>query len=296
MQEHITPTRIANAIMQDTTFNGNYLIVEGNSDYHFYKKFIDQSKCLIKQAYGNINVIEVIEILDSRNFERKLAIIDSDFRKLDNEIEQNKSVIITDEHDIEVMIFKSPALERVLEVHYSEAKFKGFQSKQNIDFRDLILNLAKPIGYLKWANKKYNLGLVFKPKNPEGRQIKYSKIYDEKKLTFNGENVLIKTIIDYSNNKGTEVKPLQEIEEAYRTQINEVADLFQLCNGHDITNLISLALRKAIGNKNLDYKAIECDLILSFDTSEFDKTEIFMSMKEWEKQTGLSILSKAFKE
>lgn len=294
MHEHITPTRIANAIMLDTTFTGNYLIVEGNSDYHFYKKFISQEHCTIKQAHGNVNVIEVVEILDSRNFEKKLAILDSDFNKLDSEINSNENIVFTDDHDIEVMIFKSPALERVLELHYSEVKFKKFQGKTGIAFRDLILNLAKPIGYLKWANKTYNLGLVFKPKKPEGKQLKYSKFIDERNLNFKGEYDLINTVVNYSNNKGTEVKSRGEIEESYQSKLKEAVDLLQLCNGHDIANLISLALRKAIGSKNLDYKAIECDLILSFDTSEFNQTEVFISMKKWEKKTGLTILSKVY--
>lgn len=296
MQEYITPTRIANAIMQDASFKGYYLIVEGISDYHFFKKFVNQDNCSIKQAYGHMNVIEVVEILDNRQFERKLAIIDSDFKRLDNDIPSNQSIFITDHHDIEIMIFNSPALERVLEVHYSESKFKSFQSKKGMLVKDLILSLAKPIGYLKWANKRYNLGLVFKPKNPEGKQLTYSKFIDERNMNFKGEELLLKTVMDYSNNKGTEMKPLKEIEESYQLQLQEVADLYQLCNGHDITNLISLALRKAIGNKNLDYRAIESDLILSFDTSEFDKTELYMALKNWEKKKGFKLLANCFQD
>jgi len=38
MREHITPERIANAIRQDKSYQGSYLIVEGKSDYWFYTK------------------------------------------------------------------------------------------------------------------------------------------------------------------------------------------------------------------------------------------------------------------
>lgn len=33
MREHITPERVANAIRQDKSYQGSYLIVEGKSDY-----------------------------------------------------------------------------------------------------------------------------------------------------------------------------------------------------------------------------------------------------------------------
>ena len=55
-------------------------------------------------------------------------------------------------------------------------------------------------------------------------------------------------------------------------------------------------MRKAIGNKNLDYRAIESDLILSFDTSEFDKTELYMALKNWEKKKGFKLLANCFQD
>ena len=40
MEEYITPESIANRIMQDHSFKGYSLIVEGIKDYTFYSKFI----------------------------------------------------------------------------------------------------------------------------------------------------------------------------------------------------------------------------------------------------------------
>lgn len=294
MKEHIDPYRVANSMMQDTSFQGIFLLVEGNSDYHFFKKFFDREKCEIQQTMGAENTVQLIETLNERGFERKLAILDSDFRKLDGEVPNDKDILLVDDHDIEVMIFKYPALFRVLELHYSKSKYKSFLGRKSSDFRDVILNLASTIGYLKWANKKFNLGLVFKPKGQDGKPIKYSKFIDDKDMEFKGEEVLLKTVLDYSYQKSLTIKPIEEIKKGYELQIKEVVDLLQLCNGHDIANLISLSLRKAIGSKNLDYKAIEEDLILSFDSSEFKETELFVLIKEWQKESGKEILSEIF--
>lgn len=294
MQEHITPARVANSIMQ-STFSGIFLLVEGNSDYHFYKKFINKNKCEIKQTFGCFKLLDILSILLSNNFSRLLAIIDSDFRNLDNDIPNFPNLIMTDDHDIEMMIFNSPALERVIELYYSESRFISFLKKKGIDYRSLLLKLASPLAYLKWANKNYDLGLVFKSKSQDGNPIKYIKFIDEKTMEMKDAETMIKTIINYSNNKGTTIKPMPEIINKFKTQSAVNAHPLQLCNGHDITNLISLSLRKAIGNKNIDYKVIENSLIIAYDTSEFKQTNLYSLIRTWEKSKNLEILSDAFK-
>src|SRR5689334_19952084 len=120
IREEITPERVANSIIQDKLHEGVFLIVEGESDFTFFNKFIKKPECEISIAFGNFKVIEAIEILDKRNFSRKLGIIDADFRVLEKEEPINENILITDFHDLEMVIIASPALEVVLGVHCSK--------------------------------------------------------------------------------------------------------------------------------------------------------------------------------
>ena len=168
MEEHITPQRIANSIMLDTSFSGYYLIVEGPKDSKLYGKFFSQEIIHLKEAFGNEKVKEVFTILSERGFDRKFGIIDADFTRITGEEIEVDGLFITDDHDIEVMVIKTKALEHVLNVFCSKNKMQEYEKKHGMTIRDRIFQLGKEIGYLKYANKIHDLGLVFKCQVSQG--------------------------------------------------------------------------------------------------------------------------------
>ena len=58
--------------------------------------------------------IEILEILEKSNFQRVLAIVDADFDRLENLANKRPNLLPTDTHDLETMLIKSPALEKVV--------------------------------------------------------------------------------------------------------------------------------------------------------------------------------------
>ncbi len=156
IREHIAPARIANAIMQDKAYKGCYLIVEGDNDYLCYKKFINTSQCRIRIAYGNPNVIEVISVLESRNYQHVLGIIDADLRRLKNTIPVSSNILLTDSHDLETMLIQSPAFEHVIESYCSKDKYEAFLENKGDNLRNVFLQIAKPIAYFRWIVEIHN--------------------------------------------------------------------------------------------------------------------------------------------
>ncbi len=114
MEKDITAERTANAIMLNTSFEGHHLIVEGKKDQKVYEKFINDKEIIIQIAFGKEKVKEIIRILTERGFNRKIGIIDADFIRINEEEDIIDGLFITDDHDIEVMIIKTQALENVL--------------------------------------------------------------------------------------------------------------------------------------------------------------------------------------
>ncbi len=215
MEAYITPDRTANAIMQDSSFTGYYLVVEGIKDVKLYGKFVNEGIVRIRPAFGSQKVRKVLQILDERRFENRVGIIDSDFKKILNITDDLSGLFITDDHDIEVMIIKTKALENVLNVFCSAATIKEFEKQKQIPIREALFTLGKEIGYLKLANKIYDLGLVFKPKNVEGNQIRYNRFTCERTFNFLGSEKMIQTIIDYSRNRDTALASIDVIVEKY---------------------------------------------------------------------------------
>lgn len=291
MEAHITPERTANAIMQDSRFNGYYLIVEGKKDVKLYGKFINQNNIRIEPAFGNEKVKKILEILDERGFEKKVGIIDSDFKKILNVTETIGGLFITDDHDIEVMIIKTKALEHVLNVYCSASKIKDFERERQTSIREAVLALGREIGYLKLANKIYDLGLVFKPQNPEGNHIKYANFTCEKTFNFLGSQLLIEAAINYSRNRSGFIKDKSEIEAKFKEISEQDLDLMQLVNGHDLANFLYILMKKILKSKNKmlnDFTCIEDSLILAYDFSSFKETELFTQIAEWSRQEKIN--------
>jgi len=302
MREHITPDRIANAIRQDKSYQGTYLIVEGKSDYWFYTKFIDKKACQVEMAYGYLKVIAVINNLEQTNYQKALGIIDADFRRLENETLVSNNILMTDVHDLETMIIQSPVFEQVIESYYVKERYETFIAKKPDNLRNILLHLAKPIAYLKWINKIHDYGLLFKPQKETDKPLDYTKFIEKSNLTFKGYEELIKTVINYTINKIHPQKlTVSQQEILDKIKIKEMEgqhDLWQLCNGHDLTNLIAIALLKAISSYNakaVGYTEIERNLILAYDSFYFKTTNLLVSIKHWEKQqANRKILSEMF--
>lgn len=292
MKEEITPDRIANSILQDKTFSGTYLLVEGNNDFLVYNKFIDNQNCEIKIAHGFQNVIDAVDILKKRGFDISLGIIDNDFRVIQNAELEHDDVFVTDDHDIELMAFRSESFDTLIS-HYSDKTKvdKLIKEKGGPDLRTVILELARPIGFLKLANKSHGFGFIFKPLKEDGNPLKLTDIIATNTLNFNGWDVLIEKVINYSRNK-TEIRVSQEQAIQLTTELaKNTFDLYHICNGHDICYIIAISLRKKLSSMNvIAPEQIEKDLMFGFDSRCFQKTQLYSKLKTWEAENGKVIL------
>lgn len=291
MTEHITPERIANSIMLKES-GVNYLIVEGKTDFRLFKKFIDNNNSSIEIAFGNLNVIDVVNELKRRNFNNVIGIIDSDFRILDEEVEI-EDILMTDYHDIEISFINSPTFETIMSSYYKEDKFEKLFNKNFSELKNYYFNISKNIGYLKWLNKIDNLGLTFKPASPEGKTIDYNVFISASDLKYKGDDKLVDAILNFCNGKvKVEVKK-EEILERLNTFKKDV-DLNQLCNGHDIMNIISISLRQHISNlnsKSIPADQLEKEFSLAYESRYFMETNLYKKIKNIEETKEVTILT-----
>jgi len=295
MEKDITAERTANAIMLNTSFEGHHLIVEGKKDQKVYEKFINDKEIIIQIAFGKEKVKEIIRILTERGFNRKIGIIDADFIRINEEEDIIDGLFITDDHDIEVMIIKTQALENVLNTVCSKPKITAFEKESRNSVRNQIFILAKEIAYLKLANKLYDLGLVFKPKNPEGKQIKYKKFICDKTLKYLGDEKFIDTVFNYSNNKTKNLKSKEFIDIKLSAIKKKEYPIDQLVCGHDLTNVLFFLMRKILnsGNKMLQCAdAVEYCLMLAYEFNDFKKTNLFAEIKNWALKNEVTIFSR----
>lgn len=294
MEDSITPVSIANAIMQDTSYANHYLLVEGVKDSKLYGKFFDKNLVRIRETFGCEKLRECKTILNKRGYENCFGIVDRDFHEILGTLPVEDDLFVVDMHDIEILMVNSSALDHILSIYTTSEKIINFETTVKKNLKELLFELSNQIGFLKLANKVHDLGLVFKPKETDGNQIAYNKFISDK-LDFLGMEKMIDKIIDYSRNKSDNIKNRDYILEKYKEIAANKYDKNHLSNGHDITNILFIFLKKSVRSTNkmlFDFNSIEDSLILAYDTNEFQKTDLYRDIKNFFDSKGIDLFIK----
>ncbi len=277
MRTHITAYDIANEIrMTRSQHPGAFLIVEGEiADLRVYGRFVDSKLCQIIPAHGKENAINALAILENYGFTGVLSIVDADFWRLEGKEPESQNLFITDTHDLETMILKSPVLEEKLLVEFGSAqKINNFTRPRGQNFHQVLLDIGRPIAYLRWVSLQQNLSLTFEA-------LVFSRFIDRKTLILDTIK-LIKTVKNKSGKPDLAEKDLQNaIDEL--TDPNH--DLWDVCVGHDLVHILSLGLRNTWGsNKDNDVKPelLEKFLRAAYESTYFFSSQLSQSLKDWE--------------
>ncbi len=275
MRDLLSVDRVANQIrLRRSTYSGTFLLVEGGSDKTFYERFVDQLACQLVSVSGKpsskLRVIAVLEILEKSSFQGILAIVDADFERLETLLYSSPNLLRTDTHDLETMLIKSPALNKVVAELGSEDKIAQF----NRDVRLALLETGISVGYLLWISQCDGLNLTF-----EG--ITFSKFINELTIQID-ELKLIREIKNKSQSFSLKDEDLQQRLMAEKSNNH---DPWQVCCGHHLVEILSLSLRKAIGsNKAADVEpnSLERNLRLAYEEVFFRDTKLYLDIRIWE--------------
>ncbi|MBL1211645.1 DUF4435 domain-containing protein [Geminocystis sp. GBBB08] len=276
MREYLTVDRIANTIRQQkSTFEGNFILVEGDSDKKLYQNFIDESNCRFQICKGKPSskqrVIQVLDILNKHEIKGIIGIVDADFDHLENTKYNHNNLFLTDYHDLEMMLINSPALDKLLIEFASEDKLK----KLKLDMRQVLLNLSYELGYLRWISKCEQLNLTF-------NNLDYTKLLDIKRLTTDLDK-LIQTVINKTQNYSISKEDLLN---KINIKKSDILCKYQICCGHDMIEILSILLRKTIGSNNANEVSkdhLERSLRLAYEKVYFKETNLYVQIIEWQK-------------
>ena len=146
---HKTPDILVNEIkMHRTSHNGLFLIVEGNDDVRFWTPR-HHADCELVDGEGKQNVIGGIQRLDSTSFAGVLGIVDSDYDTLNGTSIESENLLATDAHDLECLLCRLSALDKVLAEYGSRPKIERFENEAGADVRTGLLERALIFGRLR---------------------------------------------------------------------------------------------------------------------------------------------------
>jgi len=267
--------------------NHAILLVEGFSDSQVYSKFVDSENCDVI-FFDNDAVNKVVKYASRWNqefTEKVIGIIDADCKHL-NRCNLPKNVYKTDTRDLETLMMYSDSFEIFLKKVADPKKLVEFEKYNKSSLKLILIDRGKHLGYLECYSQEEELGLNFK-------DIDFEKFVDKWtcNIHFHGLLNLIK------ENTTDHFFPinLEEIEKNINKRCKSKTDLWLVCRGHDLTFLLMIGLRDVFGNSfikmRLDgkqntyekIKVVEKLLHQTYSMDCFQKTKLFESIKNWEK-------------
>ena len=281
-----------------------WLLVESDADRKLYQHFFPSAFWHIRPADGWENVVQTIDTLQIHEQQGIIGIIDADFRRLkDNETKLPDHVFLTDGHDAEIMLLHSPAFGKVLQ-EYSHpeidtdkqptTRLAKFEAKKGQPILKILLEAAKPLGVLRLVNDKNKIGLQFKRQKDNGFEyLDKAKFIETKSLAYNWESILkalenFNSKINHFKVKGADAKAEAE------AHLNTDIDLAELCNGHDVIQILALALERAIsnlGDRRRKELPIELEKALrhAYYPEHFAQTQLYRDLKAWPVPPGFHL-------
>ncbi|MGH8551444.1 MAG: DUF4435 domain-containing protein [Methylococcales bacterium] len=252
---------------------GSFLLVEGLEDLRFWRNRISDSDCEIIRADGKPNVLGAIQKLDSRLFSGALGVVDDDCDSLEGWLSPSSNIVVTDAWDLECMLLRSCALERVLAEFGDPEKIKRFQEQSGVSVRQRLLENGLAFGKLRWLSKRQDWGLDF------GKQLKPERFLDREAWFVDAAGLTA----DGARLAGISNNELHTLLEALPT-----VDPWYVCQGHDLVEILKLGLQKALGNLKPSYGRdnIASSLRLAFHAVEFSVTRLYRNICDWEQMNG----------
>ena len=268
LTEHKTSDVLVNEIkMHRMSHNGAFLIVEGADDIQFWRSR-HHLGCELVEGEGKKNVIGGIQRLDASNFAGVLGIVDSDYDPLTGINIESKNLLLTDAHDLECLLCRSSALDKVLAEHGSRAKIEKFENETGADVRTGLLERALVFGRLRWAAVRCDPMIDLE-------RFRAPRFVDENTWSVPCEESICNALCDS-----------REVALALMHRINDlpVADPWYVVRGHDMVEILRIGLRHVLGEMpaSTGVKEIGRLLRVAMSREDLQETRLWTDIRSWE--------------
>lgn len=273
MLSYLTANDIANtARLMRTLFAGTIIIMEGYTDVRVYKRFFNKTRCRFVPSNGKPNAIRATLILDGEHFSGLLTIVDADFDYLESIHPPSPNILYSDTHDLETMLLSSSSLSKVLSELLSVPRAKTMPAP----VLDLAFQAALPLGYFRWLSSPYkeNLGLKFKG-------IVFTQFIVMPSFVTDIDSMINEVV----RNTGSCSLDVIITKVKLHTLTTGSHDKWEVCSGHDLVEVIFLALKYHWGNHRAETTTLDvfdAMLRIAYDETDFKSSNLFREIRKWE--------------
>ena len=245
------------------------MVVEGADDLRFWSAR-KHAECELIDGEGKPNVVRSVQLLDADNFCGVLGVLDDDYDSLLGIQQDSRNLVTTDSHDLECLLCRSSALDRVLAEFGSPSRISRFEKNQGVDVRSGLLERAMVFGRLRWAAARFSLSISSSEINVPRFVDSQTWAVDCKGLT----RVVLRS--DSSEDESVLTRCISQL---------PPADPWRVARGHDMIQILRIGLKKVLGNirSSVGSEQISSVLRASIPSNELEVTKLWSEIRTWEK-------------
>lgn len=268
MQGYKRPgTLIAEIQMKRAQGNCAVLVVEGPDDRAFWSPH-KAAECEVVVGEGKRNVIGCMVRLADEATHGILAVVDADYDVLMGVETEAPNVLMTDAHDLECMLCRAPALDKVV------GEFGTAEKTRGLDVRSALLERGLAFGRVRWALARLEQGTTEDIELPRVAPL-LQQVVDQETWRVDGDRLRAKVqeVLGEDADLSDAIAKLPD------------ADPWYVVHGHDMVALLRLGFLRVLGDMQSKQSDADIARSLRLATSSEDlrATTLGAEMQAWEK-------------
>lgn len=266
LTEHKTPGTLV-AEIKMMSHDGAFLLVEGKDDTRFWASRRHTS-CELVDGEGKPNVVGGIQKINDAGLPGVLGIVDSDYDLLNGMIFEPENLLATDAHDLECLLCRSSALDKVLAEYGDHQKIKQFEDETETDVRTALLERALVFGRVRWA------AIRCRPIIDLGK-FRVQRFLDKGTWTVTDEESICNKLLDSDNDILALTDRIKRLPEA---------DPWYVVHGHDMIEILRIGLQRRLGSikPSVGVSQISGMLRAAMSADDLRETGLWRGMRVWE--------------
>ena len=258
---------VAEVKMMRTQSNCAVLVVEGSDDLAFWRAH-KADECEPVMAEGKPNAIGCMVSLEAEAIHGVLAVVDADYDVLMGAEMEAPNVLMTDAHDLECMLCRAPAFDRVV------GEFGTAEKTAGLDVRSALLERGLAFGRVRWALARLEQDAAERIKMPSVAPLLHQVVDRE---TWTVDDNRLRAAIQ------GELGEDADLSDAIAKLPD--ADPWLVVHGHDMVTLLRMGLLRALG----DMQSTQSDadiaraLRLAMSGEDLRATALGKEIQAWEK-------------
>lgn len=256
----------AEIAMSRLNWPGSFLVVEGPSDSCFWRPR-KSANCDVVIATGRSQLLGAAQLIAKSGIDGVLGIVDDDFDTLLGRPHGIANVLSTEPRDLEGMLLRSGALDKVLAEYADTHMVDRFIRQEPPSIQDALLKRAAIFGKVHLVNFQSPSPVGLIKLRPPRFRCANSWAYDETLIL--SEAVRLGVAPDVLTLK-RDISQLPDI------------PLWQLCRGHDLLLILGDGLKTALGSRAVGEDALSICLRSGYEKGDLRSSKVWADISAWE--------------